>query len=179
MQKTFSKTFLSVLSRMGMKFVNAFMLASILFTNFTGGVQARAESRNDYKSAEQKHPYVIDDAYIPPSFTHPEPRNGEARERSELALDSQERTQQYSVQTSGFELPVSYLSDLNPISATVGWDSLRLDSTTDGWPIVLDGISYPKGLGAHAYSNVVYDLDQKYSSFESNIGISDQISGFP
>ena len=74
MHKIFSKTSLRVLPGMGMKFVNALMLASILFSNVTGGVQARAESRGVSEPVMQENPSVTDDVYNPPSFTHPEPR---------------------------------------------------------------------------------------------------------
>jgi len=63
MRKIFSKISLSGLQRMGMKFINVFMFATILFSNITGNVQARAESKDVSESIDQKIYPVIDDIY--------------------------------------------------------------------------------------------------------------------
>ena len=46
-----------------MKFINVFMFATILFSNITGNVQARAESKDVSESIDQKIYPVIDDIY--------------------------------------------------------------------------------------------------------------------
>ena len=46
MNKIFPRISLRALPRMGMKFVNALMLASILLSNITGVVQARVENKD-------------------------------------------------------------------------------------------------------------------------------------
>jgi hypothetical protein len=79
MSRIFSKTFLRTLPRTGMRFVNALMLASILLSNITGVVQARAESGDVSGTAEQESSIVPNDSYdsklkeyVPPVFEHPE-----------------------------------------------------------------------------------------------------------
>jgi RHS repeat-associated protein len=73
---------------------------------------------------------------------------------------------------------VAYLSDL-PFSATQVLDSgatpsVGLDTRAGGTqPIRLDGITYPKGLGAHAYSTITLDLDAQYDRFRAVVGIND------
>ncbi|HEX4950203.1 MAG TPA: NPCBM/NEW2 domain-containing protein [Blastocatellia bacterium] len=75
----------------------------------------------------------------------------------------------------------TYLSDLNWASATNGWGPVEKDrsnndlSGTDGNPIRLNGVTYPKGLGVHAYSDVRYNLNGAYRTFQSDIGVDDEV----
>ena len=74
--------------------------------------------------------------------------------------------------TSDFD----YVSDLTPESAKVGWSQLKKDTDIGGGTIDLfrQGLpaTYAKGLGAHANSELVYDIEDKgYDYFESYIGI--------
>ena len=52
MNKIFPKIFLRALPKISMKFVNVIMLTSILLSNITGVVQARAESKDVYWNSE-------------------------------------------------------------------------------------------------------------------------------
>jgi RHS repeat-associated protein len=81
MSRLFSKAFLRALPKMGMKFINALMLTSMLLTNITGVVQARAESRNVPGKSGQESPIAVNayeeskaNEYVPPVFEHPEAR---------------------------------------------------------------------------------------------------------
>nr|WP_245339418.1 NPCBM/NEW2 domain-containing protein [Paenibacillus shirakamiensis] len=70
----------------------------------------------------------------------------------------------------------AYLSDLNAVSARVGWGDLKKDKAPAGGTITLlrqgAPATYTKGLGAHANSEVVYNVEGKgYDSFESYVGI--------
>jgi hypothetical protein len=72
-----------------------------------------------------------------------------------------------------------YLSDIEYTSdSTVGWGSILYDKNYDGNAITLyvDGekVSFPKGIAAHANSNVYYDLRQykgEYDYFVAYAGI--------
>lgn len=80
--------------------------------------------------------------------------------------------------TSNFD----YLSDLDATSAKIGWNGLQKDKAPQGGTITLlrDGIdvTYAKGLGAHANSEVVYNVAGKgYDYFESYIGIDQAMKG--
>ncbi|MBC8108843.1 MAG: NPCBM/NEW2 domain-containing protein, partial [Anaerolineae bacterium] len=74
-----------------------------------------------------------------------------------------------------------YLSDLNPISATNGWGSYERDRSngeqgaTDGGPIRLNGVTYTKGLGVHANSDIRYNLNGQYTTFQAAIGMDDEV----
>ncbi|GGH30786.1 NPCBM/NEW2 domain-containing protein [Paenibacillus segetis] len=69
-----------------------------------------------------------------------------------------------------------YASDLDATSATVGWSTLKKDKAPAGSAITLvrQGVAatYAKGLGVHANSEVVYNIEGKgYDFFKSYIGI--------
>lgn len=70
----------------------------------------------------------------------------------------------------------TYLSDLNWVSQSVGFGgTVRKDASIDDNPITLNGTVYAKGLGAHAQSEIVYNLAGNYMAFRSVIGVDDEI----
>jgi hypothetical protein len=74
----------------------------------------------------------------------------------------------------------TYLSDLTPISATSGWGPVEKDKSNgeraagDGRTLTLNGVTYAKGLGAHAPSDIRYVLGN-CSAFISDVGVDDEI----
>lgn len=77
---------------------------------------------------------------------------------------------------------MQYISDMTAKSAKVGWGSLQKDKSIAGGTITLlrQGMdaTYAKGLGAHANSEVVYDIEGKgFDFFESYIGIDQAAKG--
>lgn len=78
----------------------------------------------------------------------------------------------------------AYISDLNAKSVVVGWSELKKDKAVSGGVITLvrQGLAatYAKGIGVHANSEVVYDIEGKgYDFFESYIGIDQSMKGQP
>ena len=79
--------------------------------------------------------------------------------------------------------PAVYLSDLSWTSATSSWGPVEKDRSNgengagDGRTLTLNGTTYAKGLGAHAYSNIIYNLGGRYSSFISDVGLDDEVAG--
>ncbi|OME60782.1 hypothetical protein BSK59_05010 [Paenibacillus odorifer] len=78
----------------------------------------------------------------------------------------------------------AYISDLNAKSVVVGWGELKKDKAVSGGIITLvrQGLAatYAKGIGVHANSEVVYDIEGKgYDFFESYIGIDQAMKGRP
>ncbi|HVT89658.1 MAG TPA: NPCBM/NEW2 domain-containing protein [Tepidisphaeraceae bacterium] len=77
----------------------------------------------------------------------------------------------------------TYLSDLTPTSASNGWGSYEKDksngeqATGDGHTITLNGITYAKGIGIHANSDLSFNLNSQYSQFTSDIGVDDEVGG--
>jgi hypothetical protein len=78
-------------------------------------------------------------------------------------------------------LPVTYLSDL-PFAGTPtnGWGPVERDqnvggsNTGDGTTIVLNGVSYAKGLGTNSVSDITFNLDKLYKTFLSDVGVDDR-----
>ncbi len=78
----------------------------------------------------------------------------------------------------------AYISDLSAKSVVVGWGELKKDKAVSGGVITLvrQGLAatYTKGIGIHANSEVVYDVEGKgYDFFESYIGIDQAMKGKP
>ncbi len=69
--------------------------------------------------------------------------------------------------------PVTQLSDREWVSATSGWRSVLEDRAVSGNPIRIDGTTYEKGLGTHANSEIVYDLEPADARFLAVVGIDD------
>jgi glucose/arabinose dehydrogenase len=77
----------------------------------------------------------------------------------------------------------SYLSDLTPTSSSNGWGPIEKDLSNgeqaagDGHTITLAGVTYSKGLGAHANSDVKYALGSGCTRFKTDYGIDDEVGG--
>ncbi len=75
-------------------------------------------------------------------------------------------------------LPVAgtnYLSDLQSVYNYVGWNILGTNRNISGNPITLNGTTYAKGLGVHAFSGVEFRLGGIASRFQSDIGVDDEV----
>lgn len=73
--------------------------------------------------------------------------------------------------------PVVYLSDYAWDSATAGWGNVNRDKSSDGKPLTLNGVVFPKGLGTHAASTIVYTLGGEYARFRATVGVDDETYG--
>jgi glucose/arabinose dehydrogenase len=77
--------------------------------------------------------------------------------------------------------PVVYLSDLFWTSMFNGWGPAERDrsngeaGTADGGAIALNGVTYAKGLGAHAASEIVYTIPSGCSQFFAAVGVDDEV----
>jgi hypothetical protein len=75
-----------------------------------------------------------------------------------------------------------YISDLPFTTASNDWGPVERDrsngeqAANDGGTITLNGVTYAKGLGVHAYSEVLVKLDGAYSQFITDIGLDDEVS---
>ena len=80
----------------------------------------------------------------------------------------------------GYTMDSVYVSDLEPVEPiTQGWAGKTpgIDKSIEGNPITVGGIVYEKGLGLHANSEAVYNLDGKYTRFQAIAGIDDEVGG--
>jgi len=77
----------------------------------------------------------------------------------------------------------TYLSDLTWVSATSGWGPVEKDTsngsngTGDGRTMSIAGVTYTKGLGAHAISQIVYNINKQYGAFQTDVGVDDESFG--
>lgn len=71
-----------------------------------------------------------------------------------------------------------YLSDLNWASWS-GYQEPRKDTNRGGGPIILNGVTYAKGIGTHAASEIIYNFAGSYSRFLSDVGVDDAKDGYP
>lgn len=79
-----------------------------------------------------------------------------------------------SATTTSTAIAITYLSDLAWVSATAGWGTVQTNTSIVGNPITLKGVVYAKGLGTHAISQIVYNLNGQYANFLSDVGIDDE-----
>ncbi len=77
---------------------------------------------------------------------------------------------------------LTYLSDLQFTTIANGWGPVERDRSngetgaTDGRTITLNGVTYAKGLGVHAASNILFQLNGQYSKFFADVGIDDEVN---
>src|SRR5919106_3367616 len=65
---------------------------------------------------------------------------------------------------------------MTPSSATTGWGTIRKDASVDGAPLTLNGVTYRKGLGTHAVSEILYTLSGNCSRFLAVVGVDDEVT---
>jgi alpha-galactosidase len=74
-----------------------------------------------------------------------------------------------------------YVSDLAWTNATNGWGPVERDMSNgerapgDGHPITLGGVTYPKGIGAHAPSEIDVYVGEACSTFTADVGVDDEV----
>jgi len=69
-----------------------------------------------------------------------------------------------------------WLSELEPASVNQ-WGALRFDRAFNQQPLMLGARTYATGLGTHAPSEIRFQLNGAYSTFESDIGLDASQSG--
>lgn len=69
---------------------------------------------------------------------------------------------------------VALLTELPMISSEQSWGEMQLNQTVERHPFSLDGESFRYGIGVHAKSKIVFDLNALYSSFDFVIGMDDE-----
>lgn len=70
----------------------------------------------------------------------------------------------------------SYLSDITAASATIGWGSIGKDVAVMRGPLRLNGVTYAKGIGTHAASDIRYKLDRRCTRFQAVVGVDDYVT---
>jgi len=68
---------------------------------------------------------------------------------------------------------------LSPDSAAQGWGQLQINKGVAGQPLAIAGKTYAHGLGTHAASEIVYELDGGYTNFTAWVGVDDFLKNHP
>ncbi|MCP1306914.1 NPCBM/NEW2 domain-containing protein [Paenibacillus tyrfis] len=73
-----------------------------------------------------------------------------------------------------------YLSDLDWVKDATrsGWGEVRKDRSVANNELKLNGVTFPvvkKGLGTHANSDIVYNLNGQYTKFTANVGVDNEV----
>ncbi len=71
----------------------------------------------------------------------------------------------------------AWLDEVQPLSALQTYGTLARRRSIDGNPLRIGGRQYPRGLGAHAESELVYALNNSYQRFEAEVGVDDEKGG--
>jgi hypothetical protein len=103
----------------------------------------------------------------------------EIRVYNRVLSDAEVRT----VRDAGVPQPtaVTYVSDLPYQVISNGYGPAERDTSNgerpagDGKTITLNGTTYAKGLGVHANSEIVVNLNGQYATFVSDVGIDDEV----
>ncbi|MCK2240244.1 NPCBM/NEW2 domain-containing protein [Crossiella sp. S99.2] len=96
-------------------------------------------------------------------------------------------TVMYRVSRVGAQTPppagTSQVSDLDWQGVANGWGPAEKDRSNgnqpagDGKPLTIGGVSYPKGIGVHARSEITVYLGRKCTTFTAQVGIDDEVAG--
>lgn len=72
----------------------------------------------------------------------------------------------------------AYLSDVVDYSkVSTGWGEKGKDKTCEGNPITVGNKVYKKGIGLHADSTIIHNLDKKYTRISGVAGIDNEVNG--
>ena len=74
-----------------------------------------------------------------------------------------------------------WLSDLKWTRAKNGANNspIQLDRSNQNQPLTINKKVYAKGLGVHANSEIIYDLDGTWSGFKALVGLDDEVDATP
>ena len=69
------------------------------------------------------------------------------------------------------------LGELASVSASQDWGELHVDTSVQGKPLSIGGRKFARGLGTHAVSEIIYELDGRYTAFSAWVGVDDEMKG--
>jgi hypothetical protein len=69
------------------------------------------------------------------------------------------------------------LSTIQPDWSTQGFGTLMADKSVGGNPLRIAGKAFATGLGTHAASEIVYDVDGEFDALHAWVGVDDEVAG--
>jgi hypothetical protein len=80
--------------------------------------------------------------------------------------------------TPAANVVTTFLSNLAWTSATTGWGVVQQDESIAGNALKIRGVTYAKGIGTHASSQIVYNLNGAgFTTFLATVGVDDEVNG--
>jgi hypothetical protein len=73
---------------------------------------------------------------------------------------------------------ITYLSDLDPVSVRQDWGQPGMDRSVQGNPLRIGSREFARGIGTHANSEIVYELDEPCERFEAWVGVDFEMAGY-
>ena len=70
-------------------------------------------------------------------------------------------------------LPEVALGELKPTKALQGWGTLQINTNCTGKPITIEGEVFQRGVGTHAASEILYELEPRFRRFVAVCGLDD------
>ena len=64
-----------------------------------------------------------------------------------------------------------YLSEIEPLSMTAGWKTPRINKAVSGFSLKIGNTVYRRGIGTHAPSEIIYEINGLYKKFTAIVGI--------
>jgi len=71
------------------------------------------------------------------------------------------------------------LTTLQPLSATSGWDVVKVNKSLDNNSLKVNGVTYTNGYGVNANSIIRFALPEGYTHFKSFVGFDDEVVNAP
>ena len=70
------------------------------------------------------------------------------------------------------------IEDLNLSNIVQGWGTPHADHSVQGNPISIGGVTFTNGLGTHAVSDMLIQLDGQAQRFQAQVGVDDEMAGY-
>ncbi|MDR1291378.1 MAG: NPCBM/NEW2 domain-containing protein, partial [Planctomycetaceae bacterium] len=80
--------------------------------------------------------------------------------------------------TCCFAAEAVYLGGVSPDEVSQGYETLQVDRAVSGAKLSIAGQTFQHGLGTHANSKIVYELEGKYERFEAKVGVDDAMKDY-
>ncbi|GAC1700124.1 MAG: hypothetical protein NVS9B4_00930 [Candidatus Acidiferrum sp.] len=68
----------------------------------------------------------------------------------------------------------TFLSDSAWVTATAGFGTVNKDKSSNGTPLIIRGVTYAKGIGTHAVSDIHYNVASACTRLTATVGIDDE-----
>jgi DNA-directed RNA polymerase specialized sigma24 family protein len=98
---------------------------------------------------------------------------GEATEIDGVRFLGHRQAEAEGATPAGTHQPGPWLDEIAWTRATNAYGEVKRNRNWSDKPLSIDGKVYPRGLGAHAASEVIYALDGRYSGFTAVVGLDD------